>query len=327
MRQARIKLAAKNEEAVYHCITRTVNGERLFDDTAREVLRKQLWQVADFCGVQIITYAILSNHFHVLLRVPQIKPITDEELLRRFRVLYPRPSRYQAARLDVIVAQLKQNTPEAEAWRQRQLRLMNDVSQFMKLVKQRCTIWFNQTHRRFGTLWAERFKSVLVEPRGHVLQTMAAYIDLNAVRAGLVRDPKDYRFCGYGEAVAGVERAREGLRAIIGGAAWPRVQSAYRQVLYGTGAAARGRGATLREADFRQVLAEGGHLPLATVLRCRLRFLTDGAILGSRAFVAKHLPSSHGGARRQAAGPHPIPPVGDWGQLTTLRRPHRRSWG
>jgi putative transposase len=324
MRNARIKVPAESGEAIYHCTTRTVNGEHLFDDTAREVLRKQLWQIADFCGLQIITFAILSNHFHVLVRVPQSAPVPDDELLRRYRVLYPKPTRYQAARLEVIVADLKANGPEAQAWRKRQLALMNDVSQFMKLVKQRCSIWFNQTHRRYGTLWAERFKSVLVEGKGNVLQTMAAYIDLNAVRAGLVRDPKDYRFCGYAEAVAGAERARQGLRTVIGGGGWSHVQSAYRQLLHGTGAGPRAGAATISDEDFRRVVSEGGHLPLATVLRCRLRFFTDGAVLGSKAFVAKHL------AKHRATGqraPLPLPPVTDWGGLTTLRRLNRRAWG
>ena len=60
---------------------------------------------------------------------------------------------------------------------------------------------------RSTLVWAdlllhERFKSVLVEWRGNPLQTIAAYIDLNPVRAGLVQAPKEYRSCGYAEAVA-----------------------------------------------------------------------------------------------------------------------------
>jgi putative transposase len=43
---------------------------------------------------------------------------------------------------------------------------------------------------------------VVVENSVNALKTVAAYIDLNPIRAGLVEDPKDYRFCGYGEAVA-----------------------------------------------------------------------------------------------------------------------------
>ena len=47
MRRARIKVPAADGEAVYHVMTRTVNGEFLIDDVGKEVLRKQLWQVAD----------------------------------------------------------------------------------------------------------------------------------------------------------------------------------------------------------------------------------------------------------------------------------------
>ena len=43
----------------------------------------------------------------------------------------------------------------------------------------------------------------------------AAYIDLNPVRAGIVDDPKDYRWCSYGEAVAKVKRSREGLQRVM----------------------------------------------------------------------------------------------------------------
>jgi REP element-mobilizing transposase RayT len=88
-------------------MTRTVNGERLIDDVAKEVLRKQLWRVADFCGVQVLTFAIMSNHFHVLLRVPQRSEVTDAELLRRYAVLYPKPTKYQAMKHELIREQLK----------------------------------------------------------------------------------------------------------------------------------------------------------------------------------------------------------------------------
>lgn len=318
MRRARIKIAAEEGEAVYHCITRVVNGERLLDETAREVLRQQLWQISDFCGVEVLTYTILSNHFHVLLRVPFRPVLTDDELLRRYRVLYPVPTPYQSARLEVVEAQLKSGGAEAEAWRRRNLSLMYDVSQFMKLLKQRFTIWFNHAHARFGTLWAERFKSVLIESERDVMQTVAAYIDLNAVRAGLVADPKDYRFCGYAEAVGGKTRARAGLRAVLGRRGWSDTQAAYRQVLYGTGSDVRDGAADIPRDAFAKVVAERGRLPLATVLRCRWRYFSDGAVLGGRAFVATQR------ARFRSAEmprtPENLAPIGDWGGLTTLHR-------
>jgi putative transposase len=247
MRQARIVVPAEEGPGVYHAITRTVNGERLFDDVAKEALRKQIRQIADYCGVEILTYAILSNHFHVLVCVPQKAEIPDTELLRRYHVLYPKPTRYQTARLEVIQSQLASNGPEAVVWRRRQTALMGDLSQFMKLLKQRFSIWFNRNHRRFGTLWAERFKSDLVEANPELLGIMAAYIDLNGVRAGLAADPKDYRFCGYAEAVVGSAIARKGLAAIFGSTAqsWPEVQAGYRQRLFGTGAESREHGGTI----------------------------------------------------------------------------------
>ncbi len=314
-------MAAADGEAVYHVMTRTVNGAYMINDIGKETLRKQLWQVADYCGVQILTYAILSNHFHVLLRVPHLTAVpSDEELLRRYAVLYPKPSQYQTARLEVIKAQLKSNGPEALTWRKQQLALMGDVSPFMKLVKQRFSVWYNKSHQRYGTLWAERFKSVLVEPEGRVIETMSAYIDLNCVRAGLAADPKDYRFCGYGEAVGGHAKAREGLQRVRGATEWSTTQAGYREVLFGTGALGKPGQDAIKVEEFKKVLKAGGKLPLATVLRCRVRYFTDGAVLGTKAFVATHLVAYRAKTgRRERTAPRPLPAVTDWGELATLR--------
>ena len=328
MRTARIKVPAAEDEAVYHVMTRVVNGERLIDEVGREVLRKQLWQVADYCGVQILTYAILSNHFHVLVRVPQFTTIDDAELLRRYRVLYPRPTRYRQARLQVIEAQLKTGGPDAVVWRKQQLALMHDISSFMRLLKQRYSIAHNKRHGRYGTLWAERFKSVLVEPKGRVLETMAAYIDLNCVRAGLAHDPKDYRFCGYAEAVAGNRKAQTGLLAVVGGGTWSECQAGYRRILFGTGCAAREGARTIAPEQFHRVIEAGGKLPLADVLRCRVRYFADGAVLGSRAFVSHHLARYRERTGwRHNRDVHEIPRLTDWGEMMALRPLRRNPFG
>src|SRR5215469_2479863 len=120
MRLLRLKIESTESEAVYHCMSRTVNSEHVLDDSAKEVLRKQLWQIADYCGVKIYTYAFMSNHFHILVRVPLKNEVSDAELLRRFQVLYPKPTKYQAARIDLIEAMLKSGGPEADDWRKQQ---------------------------------------------------------------------------------------------------------------------------------------------------------------------------------------------------------------
>jgi hypothetical protein len=85
---------------------------------------------------------------------------------------------------------------------------------FMKGLKQRFGGWHNRRRGRKGTLWEERCKSVPVE-NGQALVTMATYIDLNPVRAGLMEDPREYRRCRYAAAVAGKRRARRGLKTAM----------------------------------------------------------------------------------------------------------------
>ena len=323
MKEQRIKFPG----AVYHCMSRTVAGERLFEKREKEVLRKMLWQVAEFSGGEILTYCVMSNHFHVLLHFREEGTLSDQELMRRYRVLYPKPTKYQAASARVLERKLARGGEEAVEIREKLLARMGDVSEFMKTLKQRFSIWFNQNHDRFGTLWAERFKCVLVEGRGFALQTMAAYIDLNPVRAGLVDDPKDYRFCGYAEAVAGGAQALDGLQKIWAAYSGP-VDSAealreHRMLLFGQGAEPGGGASISREAALRVLEQEGGVLPRSVALRCRVRYFTDGAIFGSAEFVR--------GFRRewQRGRQRPVPEAGhsmlgaDWGDLCvakTLKR-------
>lgn len=329
MRMARIKVAPEVGEAVYHCMTRIVNGERVIDNVGKEVLRKQLWQVADYCGVQILTYAVMSNHFHVLVKVPVKSPPPDDELLRRYKILYPKPTKYQTARLEVIKAELKTGGPEGDAWRARQLALMGDISPFMKLVKQRFATWFNKSHHRYGALFAERFKSVLIEPKNRAIEIVALYIDLNCVRAGLVQDPKDYRFCGYGEAVAGSRSARAGIQAVLGPrTAWPAAHAHYRTALFGTGAETNQHTQAITPAAFEKVLAQKGRLPLATVLRCRVRYFSDAAVLGSQTYVETHLAAyRHRHGARERTAPRPLAPITDWGGITSLRGLRKNAFG
>ena len=81
------------------------------------------------------------------------------------------------------------------------LARMGDVSVFMRELKQRFTIWYNHQKGNRGTLWMERFKSLVVELSLQAMATVAAYIDLNAVRAEQVEDPADYRYCSYAAAM------------------------------------------------------------------------------------------------------------------------------
>jgi putative transposase len=329
MRMRRLKITGR--PAVYHCVSRAVNRERLFNTRAKEMLRRMIWQVAEFSGVEVLSYCVMSNHFHVLVRVPDAERVRvdDGTLVRRYRLLYPRPTEYQTMACEVLEKVLEEGGEEGEKARVRLLSRMHDLSQYMKTLKQRFTVWYNGTYGRTGTLWSERYKSVLVEGEVAALQIVAGYIDLNPVRAGVVKDPKDYRWSSYGEAVGGSERARTGLAAVMastasGGAqrkSWKGTQGAYRQYLYCKGSQpAPGKDAAVlpQEAWLRE-MERGGKLSVAEALHCRVRYFTDGAVIGSSGFVRdvlKRHGEQFGGKRRRA----PVSMKGsDWNGLSAGR--------
>ena len=241
-----------------------------------------LWKLAKFCGMEVITYCIMSNQFHVLVRVPEPQQLTDAQLLERLEGLYGARGTLTLLAREAMTQRGKVD----EDIRRKLLERMGDVSAFMKELKQRFSRWYNRRHERFGTLWAERFKSVVVENQPSSLEAVAAYIDLNPVRAGLVEDPKDYRFCGYAAAVAGNALVRKGLMSFQNKSSWGACAAAYRVRLFvGAGAAHQSGKVILDREKIKEVIAQGGELSLGQVLRLRVRHMSDGVALGSRAFV------------------------------------------
>ena len=262
--------------------------------------------------------------------------IPDEELLRRMGVFYSEAQVAEVAKelkeavlarergefelppademgilldpaQEMAMAKLEARR-RADEIRSRYTRRMHDLSEFMKSLLERFTKWFNRVHSRSGTLWEDRFKSVIVES-GTASRTMAAYIDLNPVRAGMVSDPAQYRWSSYGEAVGGGakgngKKAREGLvRAYfcdqgVGFEAdrWGEVSRLYRRLMglaleRKSGRAVVEKGLARRQMNTAEALEaddNGTVLPdlkLAAMLRCRVRYFTDGAVIGSKAFV------------------------------------------
>ncbi|HAV12145.1 MAG TPA: transposase [Opitutae bacterium] len=328
MRTKRLKVSGA--AATYHCMTRTVNGEMLFGNREKEVLRKMIRQISDFCGVEILTYCIMSNHFHVLVRVPDVQSVSDAELKRRYKTLYPKPTKYQEATAEEMFKALQAGGEDAEVIRRKLLVRMGDVSQFMKAVKQRFSVWYNRSHQRYGTLWAERFKSVLVEGQGNPLQTMAAYIDLNPVRAGLVDDPKDYRFCGYAEAVSGVKEAKAGLWHIWSDHGAKFIDSAlkaHRLLIFGKRASEAHLTEAKRAAALKVLDKEDGCLPKSTILRCRVRYFTDGAILGSTEFVRGFTGAWQMERRRKYPPKVNLLRGADWGDLAVIQGLRKQIFG
>ena len=326
MRDARIK---EEGPGYYHIVSRVVDRRMVFDDPEKERFCRIMRAAERFSGIEILTHSVLSNHFHVLLYVPEREEVSDELFIRRFGCLY---ERRRTASVAAELHQLRKSGQhkEAEALRARYTYRMYDLSEFAKTLKQRVTMSYNGRHNRKGTLWEERFKSVLVEGNVGALSSVASYIDLNAVRAGMVSDPKDYRFCGYGEASGGSKRARSGvchvMRTLNRDPVWNQAARDYRRLLYMTGEQ-RGvsKAGTPLKPGFRAeavetVVEAGGSLSMSELLRCRVRYFTDGTVLGSKVFVEdvfqrhrqRFSPKRKTGARPMIGG--------QWGDLCTARR-------
>jgi REP element-mobilizing transposase RayT len=291
-----------------------------FQVLEKERFRTLMRMMENFTGCRVLSYCIMCNHIHILLEVPPmaVGGLSDEEFLKRLSVLYSNAfvadvaNQLQEARSEGGVE--GGNPERVEEIKARFTYRMHDLGEFMKGLMQRFTQWFNGEHKRTGRLWEDRFKSVIVES-GTAARMMAAYIDLNPVRAGMVQDPAEYRWSSYGEAIGGGakgngKKAREGLvRAIMSddpevgfdAALWKEASQQYR-VLMGMalerkpsqskvivrseqverayeGGMRRGRGRSNEERP---------HLPdlsLAKMLRTRVRYFTDGAVIGSKDFV------------------------------------------
>jgi REP element-mobilizing transposase RayT len=296
--------------AYYHCISRVVERRLAFGPEEKEQFVRLMRAYEGFCQVRVLSYCVMSNHFHIMVEVrkrPEGVAFSDEWLLKQAALIYSKPAvRMLKETLETFRSQ--GHDTAAEELKEKYLGRMWDVSLFMKELKQRFSLWFNKRESRKGTLWEERFSSVLLEGELATLSVMSAYIDLNPVRAGMVQDPKDYRWCSYAEAVAGGRKALSALYTItnehrlheqnLPGSSQrlpsaARVLSGYRVWLFGQGEEVRdGHGSDsqvrrkgIKREFVEQVRAEDGKLTLAETLRHRVTYFTAGVALGRRAFV------------------------------------------
>jgi REP element-mobilizing transposase RayT len=314
----------------------------VFEARDKEIFRKIMRNLEAFTGVRVVTYCLMTNHFHLFLDVPEkegLAPLTESELLKVLPLLYDSNT----------VMGVKQELERARAagdekWHgeilMRYEGRRGDLGRFLKELKQRVTLYMNKRLNRTGTLWEGRYKSVLVEGSETALITVAAYIDLNPVRAGMVQNPEDYRWCGYAEAVSGArgaKQARAGLGTILSESLqdsqfrsdWRRTQNRYRIFLYDQGiqqAANKETGEPARkgfsEEAAGRVVSEGGKVPIRRILRHRVRYFCDGAVLGTAEFVNEVFTREQERRRRfgekRETGARRMRGA-DWGELCVLR--------
>ena len=209
-RKRGLRILPKGKGYFVHVTSRTARQEFLFGDLEKKVFIRMMRQWAEFSGLGVITHCVMDNHFHLMLWVPARVELDHSGVLRRLEGIWPE---------EKVVAwesfYQKQDATTRQRMEEAIKERMADLPKFMRVLKQTFTCWFNRKTGTTGTLWDSRYRSVVVEDSPLALMSVAAYIDLNPLRAGLVEDPMSYTWSGYGAAFNGDMKARKGLHALV----------------------------------------------------------------------------------------------------------------
>jgi len=220
--------------------------------------------------VDILGFCVMGNHLHLVCRVYPEDSVTDREVQQHYKEYYGEDKYVSERDIDYF------------------RKIWTSLSEFVKLVKQEFSRYYNKKYRRKGFFWGERFKSMIVE-QGHTLVNLLAYVDLNPVRAGIVKRPEDYRWCSLGYHLQ-KKNPDELLCTDFGMQEWnesapEEILRKYREFVYETGAVDAGKGVTLDKRLVEKERKKKYKISRAERFRHRSRYFTDAGIIGSKEFV------------------------------------------
>lgn len=216
---ARRQIVDESVVGVYHCMARCVRraflcgGDRYSGqnfDHRKTWVRQRLEELAGIVAVDVLGFAVLSNHLHLLLRIrPDIADSwSDEEVARRWWRLHPgrrlddgTPAEPEPHELGMLLADAK-----ALATRRRRL---SSLSWFMASVCEPIARRANREDRVTGRFWEGRFRSQAVLDEAAAL-ACSVYVDLNPIRAGLADTPETSEFTAAYERIAARRQGRKG---------------------------------------------------------------------------------------------------------------------
>ncbi|UCD81578.1 MAG: hypothetical protein JSW26_09200 [Desulfobacterales bacterium] len=268
------RMIIDDQSTVYHVMSRTALDGFPLGDVEKDFMLDLIRRYAALYLVEILGFCLMGNHIHILMRVfPEYK-FTDEDILKRYVDFYGDERIFT----DDLVPSLR-------------LKLSN-LSEFMREIKVGFARFYNRRHHRRGYFWGDRFKSVIVE-NGETLINCLAYIDLNPLRAGLVKRPEQYRWNSLGYHVQTNNRENFlstdfGLKEFNVKSKKERIRR-YRRYVYEAGALGQPEKANVKIIEAK--VLENEHrrdfeLSKSDRFRYRTRYFTDSGIIGSKEFVA-----------------------------------------
>jgi len=202
MPQARKYQVAPEVTPYYHCISRCVRRaflcgydrltERSFEHR-RQWIVDRLKALVQAFAVDICAYAIMNNHFHLVIKIQREQALdwSRDEVIERWTQLFSTPylvARYQSGER-LSSAEEEALVTLTETWRER----LHSLSWFMRALNEPIARMANQEDGCTGRFWEGRFTSQALLDEAALLTAMA-YVDLNPVRAGLAETPETSDF-------------------------------------------------------------------------------------------------------------------------------------
>lgn len=210
MTRAREQIISLSDTPYYHCMARCVRRAFLFGEdsvTGRSFDHRKAWVVdklaflSDVFAIDVCAYAVMSNHYHVVLRVDieAAETWSMDEVIERWISLFAGNAlvaRYVAGGLS-SQAELNRVAEFADQWRER----LGDISWFMRVLNESIARMANEEDECRGRFWEGRFKSQALLDEAAVLACMA-YVDLNPIRAGVAELPENSDFTSIQDRIA-----------------------------------------------------------------------------------------------------------------------------
>ena len=198
MTQPRATLVSLEATPWYHLVNRCVRRAFLCGTDSvsgqcyehrRGWIVDRLHQLAGVFAIDVAAYAVMSNHYHLVVRVDAARAgeWSDDEVLRRWTSLFTGPllvQRYRAG-ADLLPAERQAVTALAATYRER----LADVSWFMRLLNEAIARQANAEDGVKGRFWEGRFTSQALLDEAAILSAMA-YVDLNPIRVGMAETPE-----------------------------------------------------------------------------------------------------------------------------------------
>lgn len=215
----------KDFDTYHHLMSRIAHKVYFMTEEVRNDFIEMIRRAAEFSGVELIAWCIMTNHFHILAYLPEPSILTEAEIVRRYGVL---KGALRRAQLEAELAGYRTLKTGGEDKVEERLHKivssMYNIGEFMKIIKQWMTQEYNNRTQHTGTLWESVYKDVIVEAKSERLSQCAAYIHLNPIRASIEYGFDKYLWSSFSALKDGDEVALNGMRKIYGD--WSREEIA-----------------------------------------------------------------------------------------------------